>query len=128
MPRPYVERREALQRLDVTDDTVETPPCWTGDAGPALVDAARELGLEGLLAKQLTSTYQPGPPGDRAVRPHHPAPRGRVDGVAVHSGDRDGPAWREPDRDRGRVRHARRAARGQRGGGRQLSGHAAPGA
>jgi bifunctional non-homologous end joining protein LigD len=60
MPLPYVERRDALQRLDVTADTVDTPPYWTGDAGPALVAAARELGLEGVIAKQLASTYQPG--------------------------------------------------------------------
>jgi bifunctional non-homologous end joining protein LigD len=57
---PYVERRDALQRIDLTGDTVDTPPYWTGDAGPALVAAARELGLEGVVAKQLASTYQPG--------------------------------------------------------------------
>jgi bifunctional non-homologous end joining protein LigD len=60
MPLPYMERRDALQRLDITGDTVDTPPYWTGDAGPALVVAARELGLEGVIAKQLASTYQPG--------------------------------------------------------------------
>ena len=57
---PYVDRRELLQRLDVTGDPVDTPPYWTGDAGPALLDAARELGLEGVMAKQLASPYQPG--------------------------------------------------------------------
>jgi bifunctional non-homologous end joining protein LigD len=59
-PLPYVDRREALQRLQVTGDPVDTPPYWTGDAGPALLDAARELGLEGVMAKQLASPYQPG--------------------------------------------------------------------
>jgi len=59
-PLPYVDRREALQRLQVTGDPVDTPPYWTGDAGPALLDAARELGLEGVMAKQLGSPYQPG--------------------------------------------------------------------
>jgi bifunctional non-homologous end joining protein LigD len=59
-PLPYVDRREALQRLHVTGDPVDTPPYWTGDAGPALLDAARELGLEGVMAKQLASPYQPG--------------------------------------------------------------------
>ncbi|MEV6491583.1 non-homologous end-joining DNA ligase [Actinoplanes sp. NPDC051633] len=57
---PYVDRREALQRLHVTGDPVDTPPYWTGDAGPALLDAAREIGLEGVMAKQLASPYQPG--------------------------------------------------------------------
>ena len=59
-PLPYVERREALQRLEITGDPVDTPPYWTGDAGPALLDAAAELGLEGVIAKQLASPYQPG--------------------------------------------------------------------
>jgi bifunctional non-homologous end joining protein LigD len=59
-PLSYVERRDTLQRLDVTADTVDTPPYWTGDVGDALVAAARELGLEGVMAKQLTSAYQPG--------------------------------------------------------------------
>ncbi|MDG4822957.1 non-homologous end-joining DNA ligase [Asanoa sp. WMMD1127] len=57
---PYAERRDALQRLDITGDPVDTPPYWTGDAGPALLDAARELGLEGVVAKRLDSPYQPG--------------------------------------------------------------------
>jgi bifunctional non-homologous end joining protein LigD len=59
-PLPYVERREALQRLEISGDPVDTPPYWTGDAGPALLDAAEELGLEGVIAKQLPSPYQPG--------------------------------------------------------------------
>jgi len=57
---PYVERRDALQRLDITGDPVDTPPYWTDDAGPALLDAAKELGLEGVIAKRLASPYQPG--------------------------------------------------------------------
>jgi bifunctional non-homologous end joining protein LigD len=59
-PLPYVERREALQRLEVSGDPVDTPPYWTGDAGPALLDAAHELGLEGVIAKKLASPYQAG--------------------------------------------------------------------
>ncbi len=60
MPMPYAERRDALQRLELDGDVVEVPPYWTGDAGPALLEAARELGLEGVVAKQLGSPYQPG--------------------------------------------------------------------
>jgi bifunctional non-homologous end joining protein LigD len=56
----YAERRDALQRLQVAGDRVDTPPYWTGDAGPALLDAANELGLEGVIAKHLASPYQPG--------------------------------------------------------------------
>jgi bifunctional non-homologous end joining protein LigD len=60
MPLPYVQRRDALQRLEISGDSVDTPPYWTGDAGPALLAAAEELNLEGVIAKQLGSTYQPG--------------------------------------------------------------------
>jgi bifunctional non-homologous end joining protein LigD len=60
MPLPYTERRDALQRLDLSGDVVDTPPYWTGDAGPALVAAARELGLSGVVAKRLAAPYQPG--------------------------------------------------------------------
>jgi bifunctional non-homologous end joining protein LigD len=59
-PMAYVDRRDALQRLDITGEPISTPPYWTGDAGPALLDAAQELGIEGVIAKQLTSPYQPG--------------------------------------------------------------------
>jgi bifunctional non-homologous end joining protein LigD len=60
IPLPYAERRESLQRLDVTGDTVDTPPYWPGDVGAAMVAAARELGLEGVMAKKLASPYEPG--------------------------------------------------------------------
>ncbi len=60
MPQPYMERRDALQRLDLSGETVDVPPYWTGDAGPALVAAASELGLGGVVAKQLASAYRPG--------------------------------------------------------------------
>jgi bifunctional non-homologous end joining protein LigD len=59
-PLPYTERRDALQRLDLTGDTVDTPSYWAGDSGPALVTAAQELGLAGVIAKRLASPYQPG--------------------------------------------------------------------
>jgi bifunctional non-homologous end joining protein LigD len=58
--QPYVERRDALQRLDVTGEITDTPPYWAGDDGPNVLDAANALGLEGVIAKQLESPYQPG--------------------------------------------------------------------
>ncbi|WKU02332.1 non-homologous end-joining DNA ligase [Micromonospora soli] len=57
---PYTERRSALQELELSGDGVDTPPYWTGDAGRDLATAAAELGLEGVVAKQLRSTYEPG--------------------------------------------------------------------
>ncbi|WP_231928712.1 non-homologous end-joining DNA ligase [Micromonospora echinaurantiaca] len=57
---PYTERRAALQELDLSGQSVDTPPYWTGDAGRDLATAAADLGLEGVVAKQLDSPYQPG--------------------------------------------------------------------
>jgi bifunctional non-homologous end joining protein LigD len=58
---PYVERRELLEslapRLGESGRWI-VPPRF-GD-GPATVAAARELTLEGVVAKRLTSTYRPG--------------------------------------------------------------------
>ncbi|WBB67898.1 non-homologous end-joining DNA ligase [Micromonospora sp. WMMD812] len=59
-PLPYAERRAALQELDLGGESVDTPPYWTGDAGRDLATAAADLGLEGVVAKQLGSSYAPG--------------------------------------------------------------------
>jgi bifunctional non-homologous end joining protein LigD len=56
--RPLTERRETLERL------VEVHPGWTlspsFDDGPATETAARQHGLEGVVAKRLASRYRPG--------------------------------------------------------------------
>lgn len=57
---PYTQRRAALQELELSGDSVDTPPYWTGDAGRDLATAAADLGLEGVVAKQLRSSYEPG--------------------------------------------------------------------
>ncbi|MCW3813940.1 non-homologous end-joining DNA ligase [Micromonospora sp. DR5-3] len=57
---PYTERRAALEELGLSGESVETPPYWTGEAGRDLATAAAELGLEGVVAKQLGAPYQPG--------------------------------------------------------------------
>ncbi|MDZ5444910.1 non-homologous end-joining DNA ligase [Micromonospora sp. 4G57] len=57
---PYAERRTALQELGLSGQSVDTPPHWTGDAGRDLSTAAADLGLEGVVAKQLGSSYEPG--------------------------------------------------------------------
>ncbi|PWR06515.1 DNA ligase [Micromonospora acroterricola] len=59
-PLPYTERRTALEQLELSGDSVDTPPSWTGDAGRDLATAAADLGLEGVVAKQLDSPYEPG--------------------------------------------------------------------
>jgi bifunctional non-homologous end joining protein LigD len=57
--RPLSERRERLEQLlDGRNRTVM--PSEPFDDGPALMQAARERKLEGVVAKRLESRYQPG--------------------------------------------------------------------
>ena len=55
---PLVDRRRLLEQL------VEAGPSWrtspVHDDGPALLAAAHERGLEGVVAKRLDSPYEPG--------------------------------------------------------------------
>jgi bifunctional non-homologous end joining protein LigD len=64
LAEPYRRRREALARLglDGGSRSIAVPrwwPGWPGD-GEAVLAAAREHGLEGVVAKRLDSRYQPG--------------------------------------------------------------------
>ena len=70
--RPLSERRGTLERL-------ELPPCvslspWFTD-GSALLAATLEHGVEGAVAKRLTSTYQPGRRSPDWVKAPHRARR-----------------------------------------------------
>jgi bifunctional non-homologous end joining protein LigD len=56
---PYTERRRLLERLALSGPTWQTPPTTVG-GGAAVVRAAKELGLEGVVAKRLDGAYQPG--------------------------------------------------------------------
>jgi bifunctional non-homologous end joining protein LigD len=55
----YRDRRKLLTELDLNGDCWRTPAHHEGD-GAALLDATREQGLEGIMAKRLDSTYEPG--------------------------------------------------------------------
>jgi bifunctional non-homologous end joining protein LigD len=57
--RPYAQRRALLEGLGLAAEHVSVPPAFPGQAR-ALVDASRDLGLEGVVLKRLSSTYQPG--------------------------------------------------------------------
>ena len=59
MDLPYAQRRELLLGLDVNGPYWQTPPHFTG-GGRFAVDAAREQGLPGVVAKRLESPYTPG--------------------------------------------------------------------
>jgi bifunctional non-homologous end joining protein LigD len=56
---PYAERRELLEALGLTGPHWQTPPAFTGGGAFAL-DAAREQGLAGIVAKRLGSPYASG--------------------------------------------------------------------
>jgi bifunctional non-homologous end joining protein LigD len=59
LSEPYTARRQALEELDLNSDPVFTPPWWRG-GGEAVLAASIEQGLEGVVAKPLTSRYLPG--------------------------------------------------------------------
>jgi bifunctional non-homologous end joining protein LigD len=56
---PYTERRRLLDDLEVTGGAWQTVGSFPG-AGTALLAATATQGLEGVVAKRLASTYQPG--------------------------------------------------------------------
>lgn len=56
--RPYAERRATLDRLSLEGERWLVPPSFTD--GPATLAAARENGLEGVVAKRLDGLYRPG--------------------------------------------------------------------
>jgi bifunctional non-homologous end joining protein LigD len=57
---PYTERRRLLEQLGLSGPAWQTPPTTIGPGGQGVLDAAESLGLEGVVAKRLDSTYQPG--------------------------------------------------------------------
>jgi bifunctional non-homologous end joining protein LigD len=56
---PYTQRRAFLEGLGVRGPHWDVPPSFAG-SGADVVAASREQGLEGVLAKRLTSAYEPG--------------------------------------------------------------------
>jgi bifunctional non-homologous end joining protein LigD len=56
--RTYAERRATLERLGLDGPAWTVPPAF--DDGPATSAASIEQGLEGVVAKLLTSAYRPG--------------------------------------------------------------------
>ncbi len=56
---PYAERRRLLEGLGLAGDSWQVPPHFEGSGSDAL-HASEGAGLEGVVAKRLTSTYHPG--------------------------------------------------------------------
>jgi bifunctional non-homologous end joining protein LigD len=56
---PYTERREILEELTLAGPSWQVTPSHV-DRGAAMLEAARQNSLEGVIAKKLDSTYEPG--------------------------------------------------------------------
>jgi bifunctional non-homologous end joining protein LigD len=56
---PYERRRQLLMELTLAGPSWRVPPAQVGE-GRAMLEAARELALEGIVAKRLDSIYEPG--------------------------------------------------------------------
>src|SRR3989442_6844468 len=59
LKEPYRGRRKKLEALKLKGAWWQTPPYEKG-GGPAMLEASREAGLEGIMAKKLDSPYEPG--------------------------------------------------------------------
>lgn len=57
MGLPYIERREVLQGMGLTDERWRTPPHFIGE-GENVLQVAKEHHLEGVVSKLLTSPYR----------------------------------------------------------------------
>ncbi|ACU74107.1 DNA polymerase LigD, ligase domain protein [Catenulispora acidiphila DSM 44928] len=57
---PYKDRRELLESLELSGPHWQTPPSFPDTPVADVLEAARAAGLEGVVAKRLDSTYQPG--------------------------------------------------------------------
>lgn len=70
---PYSERRALLDGLGLDGRHWQTPPSFTDVAGADLLEVSRRHGLEGVVAKRLTSRYEPGrrSPAWRKVKVRH---------------------------------------------------------
>jgi len=73
---PYEQRRARLLDLELDRVGVVVPQNFTDTPGALVMTAARELGLEGVVAKRLGSVYQPGRRSRACVKTPDPAHRG----------------------------------------------------
>jgi bifunctional non-homologous end joining protein LigD len=86
---PYSERRRLLEELAVAGEAWQTVGSFPG-AGTALLAATREQGLEGVVAKRLASTYQPGRRTRNWLKTKHYQRETFLIGGFVPDGDRVG--------------------------------------
>jgi bifunctional non-homologous end joining protein LigD len=59
LQQPYANRRELLERLELNGDSCLTAPVYN-ESGADVWQASLEQGMEGVVAKQRNSIYEPG--------------------------------------------------------------------
>jgi bifunctional non-homologous end joining protein LigD len=90
MPLPYAERRRLLEALKLKGRFWQTPPSTAGD-GTATLATSQQLGFEGVMAKRLDSTYQPGKRSDAWLKiKNHQGQELVIGGWLPGSGAREG--------------------------------------
>jgi len=60
LDEPYRARRALLEELALQGPRWQTPPSFTGETGADVQAVSRQHGLEGIVAKRLTSRYEAG--------------------------------------------------------------------
>ncbi len=60
LPLDYDHRRAALSQLDIAAPSWALTPSFTAEAGSDVFRTAVEMGMEGVVAKRRSSSYQPG--------------------------------------------------------------------
>jgi bifunctional non-homologous end joining protein LigD len=60
LDEPYAQRRAMLDELGINGPHWQTPPSFADAAGPDVLSVSRQHGLEGVVAKRLSSRYEPG--------------------------------------------------------------------
>ena len=76
---PYTARRDALEALDLMAPCWQVPPYLPGD-GDAALELSRGARLEGIVAKVLTSRYEPGRRSANWIKVKHVAAQAVVVG------------------------------------------------
>jgi bifunctional non-homologous end joining protein LigD len=60
LDEPYSRRRELLEGLGLDSRRAQVPPSFVGESGADIQAVSRQQHLEGIMAKRLSSRYEPG--------------------------------------------------------------------
>jgi bifunctional non-homologous end joining protein LigD len=60
LAEPYAIRREMLESLGLESGRAQVPPSFVGESGANIQAVSKQQQLEGIMAKRLSSRYEPG--------------------------------------------------------------------